>query len=81
MFDLRPIDGSSLAGLARTVDDNLRAFLEALRGPRSEVLLAPLAVEPAKPREGMVVFADGTNWNPGAGVGVYVRAGAAWVKL
>lgn len=36
---------------------------------------------PAKPREGMLVMADGTNWNPGAGIGVYAYIAGAWVKL
>lgn len=37
-------------------------------------------VPPDKPRDGMLVFADGTDWNPGAGRGVYVYDGG-WVKL
>lgn len=37
--------------------------------------------EPEKPREGMLVFADGTDWNPGGGRGVYVYSSSAWVKL
>lgn len=37
--------------------------------------------EPAKPREGMRRFADGTAWNPGAGKGLYLYSGTAWVKL
>jgi hypothetical protein len=47
-----------------------------------------LDVEPAKPREGMVRGADGTNWNPGpggggagGGQGVYVYYGGTWNKL
>ncbi len=32
-------------------------------------------------RKGMIAYADGTNWNPGAGEGVYYYNGAAWVKL
>lgn len=38
-----------------------------------------VAVE--KPREGMVVWADGTNWNPGFGAGPYAYIGGAWTKL
>ena len=45
-----------------------------------EVQLVSLVAEPRK-REGKVVFADGTHWNPGAGAGVYVYSGGAWVKL
>lgn len=40
-----------------------------------------LNVAPAKPREGMVRGADGTNWNPGAGKGVYAYYSGAWNKL
>lgn len=33
------------------------------------------------PRDGMTVFADGTQWNPGAGRGVYTFYGGVWNKL
>lgn len=36
---------------------------------------------PTRPRDGMVVYADGTDWNPGAGVGFYGYENGAWVKL
>lgn len=38
-----------------------------------------LHVEPGKPREGQVVVADGSDWNPGAGAGQYMYIGGAWV--
>jgi hypothetical protein len=34
--------------------------------------------EPARPREGNLYGADGTNWDPGSGAGVYVYYGNAW---
>ena len=37
-----------------------------------------LHVEPDKRREFMVVAADGTNWNPGHGAGLYVYKGGEW---
>lgn len=40
-----------------------------------------LHVEPTKPREGMQVYADGTDWNPGSGAGLYVYKSGAWVKV
>ena len=43
--------------------------------------LDPLALAPKKPREGMIVIADGTNWNPGSGKGAYEYKSGAWVKL
>lgn len=45
------------------------------------VYLKQQNVAPVKPRTGMTALADGTNWNPGAGVGVYTYYGAAWHKL
>ena len=38
-------------------------------------------VEPPRPREGDLVFADGTEWDPGAGAGYYERTGGTWNKL
>lgn len=43
--------------------------------------LQELSVAPAKPRAGMIVLADGTNWNPGSGAGFYGYYGGLWVKL
>jgi len=37
--------------------------------------------EPAGAIDGMTVFADGTNWNPGSGRGLYRFNGASWEKL
>ena len=39
------------------------------------------AAEPSRYSDGMVVYADGTNWNPGSGEGFYGRENGAWVKL
>lgn len=36
---------------------------------------------PAKTYEGMIRGADGTNWNPGSGQGVYVYYNSTWNKL
>ena len=36
---------------------------------------------PAKPTDGDLVYADGTNWNPGSGEGLYARYNSAWNKL
>jgi hypothetical protein len=36
---------------------------------------------PVRPREGAVMFADGTDWNPGGGRGLYQYSSGAWVKL
>ena len=36
---------------------------------------------PARPRETDIRFADGTNWDPGSGRGLYQYVSGAWVKL
>lgn len=45
------------------------------------VTLQTLHVAPTKLQSGMVVLADGTDWNPGAGAGVYCYYGGSWKKL
>ncbi|MFN4121265.1 hypothetical protein [Acidovorax sp.] len=45
------------------------------------VQLQPQSVAPAKPRAGLLVEADGTNWNPGSGAGLYIYRAGAWVFL
>lgn len=41
----------------------------------------PLKNPPENPQEGEVVFADGTNWDPGQGAGPYQRIAGAWTYL
>lgn len=36
---------------------------------------------PAKPRNGQVAYADGTDWNPGSGQGFYGYVNGAWILL
>jgi hypothetical protein len=38
-------------------------------------------VAPGKPVTGNLVFADGTDWNPGSGAGFYEYRGGSWQKL
>ena len=38
-----------------------------------------LDAAPAKPRKGLLVYADGSTWNPGSGQGLYRYTGSAWV--
>jgi len=47
----------------------------------NNLALVPLAAEPARYSEGDVVYADGTNWNPGSGAGAYIRSASAWVAM
>ncbi len=45
------------------------------------ILLEEMNEEPSKPRTGMIVLADGTNWNPGSGAGFYGYHSSSWNKL
>jgi hypothetical protein len=49
-------------------------------GSTDLVWLNPRHVEPDKPREGMVAYADGSDWNPGGGEGIYEFDGSNWVR-
>lgn len=51
---------------------------EALTTIQMGMFLDELHAAPAKPRDRMIVIADGTDWNPGSGAGVYVYRGGAW---
>lgn len=59
----------------------LLQLASALQSTQQFLLLDTLYGAPTKPREGMIVKADGTTWNPGSGSGVYVYRGAAWHLL
>ena len=45
------------------------------------ITLIPQHVALTRPQEGMIVNADGTDWNPGSGAGLYEYVGGAWSKL
>ena len=57
----------------------ISSFLEEMEVPL--IRITPVHVAPVRPREGNVVNADGTDWNPGSGGGLYQYLSSAWVKL
>jgi hypothetical protein len=70
-----------LAGLVRYVGTEFRRLAESLAGNQDSIRLKPLYAEPTRMYPCMLVYADGTTWNPGSGEGVYRRnlANSAWV--
>lgn len=64
--------------LPKFLFQELQRIAQAMGGAADSVQFNPLPVAPAKPREGLEVMADGTNWNPGSGSGMYVYRGGAW---
>jgi hypothetical protein len=68
----------TLEGITR----ELQRISQATYGAVPFLQFSPLAAAPDKPREGMVAYANGTNWNPGGtGAGLYVYVSGAWAKL
>lgn len=69
------------------VNLEVRRFLEAELGKIADVLNAdqimiePQAAEPLRPENGVITYADGVNWDPGAGEGFYGYEAGAWVKI
>ena len=53
--------------------------LEALQ--QNYVILNKVYHPPERFVEGMLVYADGTSWDPGCGEGLYHRRGGAWIHL
>ena len=70
-----PSDPAQLPGYLFQELQNLQ---NALTAARPSIILAPVYAEPAKRPEGLVVYADGTTWDPGSGAGTYQWRGGAW---
>jgi hypothetical protein len=68
---------SDLKELAKNLDLELEKIESALVQANQ---VRSLHVEPAKPREGMQAIADGSDWDPGQGQGLYTYIDGAWVK-
>jgi hypothetical protein len=69
---------SELRELAQEVDREL----EKIQLGIEEASRLPVAYrEPEKPRDGQIVEADGSSWDPGGGAGTYVYRSGSWVKL
>ena len=76
------IDDFSLRDLATWAYRQFQGLAAEIQAPQAEIYnLAELNMAPTKPRTGMIALADGTNWNPGSGAGVYAYYGGAWNKL
>lgn len=69
-------------GLKEWLARQFRLIANELSAPRAQLLtLDQLSESPARPVDGMLVYADGSNWDPGSGEGFYGRENGSWVKL
>ena len=71
---------SETLGESRAIDEEFQRIEDDLSLLRSALSVPVLDTEPAAPEVGQIVLADGTNWNPGAGRGIYYWDGS-WRKL
>jgi hypothetical protein len=76
----QPFSGESIEAVRNYLDIEInniaKAFMMTMLNPLTE-----LHVAPTKLFTGLTVLADGTDWDPGAGQGVYTYYAAAWHKL
>lgn len=56
----------------------LNNIMLAMQNGNQYYLLETLYAEPKKLKEGMIVKADGTTWNPGSGAGFYGYRASLW---
>ena len=69
-------------GLRAWLADQLRQLAAVVAAPSvSLVEFDVLHAAPDRLATGLLVFADGTDWNPGSGAGLYEYRGSVWHKL
>ena len=82
MYQPSAVPDNAPAGLKAWLADQVRQIANELLSPQVRALqLQIIGTEPARVRNGMIVYADGAEWNPGSGAGVYAYQSGAWVKL
>lgn len=79
LSDLVPREKGAFEAYLREQFEQLSAVPTRLNA--SSVKLRVLHAAPIRPRQGVIVYADGTDWNPGSGEGVYRHNGTSWVFL
>lgn len=55
--------------------------VSAAMGLPTHLVFDVLSIEPVRPQDGMVAYADGSGWNPGDGEGFYAYINGAWEIL
>jgi hypothetical protein len=79
-FAPRPVPGTIDKTAQAYLADEFRRVRDAL-DVVEQINFKERNAEPSKLFDGIVLYADGTNWNPGQGEGIYARVGGAWESL
>lgn len=69
---------STLGDLRRWAVGELQRVSQSI--DQKQATISVLNSPPDKPQVGMLVIADGTNWNPGSGRGLYYYD-SSWIYL
>ena len=72
---------TTVADLRSWISNELVRVSNAFTTSSQTTTLLVLTAAPAKPQIGQVVFADGSNWNPGSGRGLYYYVSGGWVYI
>lgn len=67
--------------LASYVADEFQSVAQAQGDPVDSVQWNVLHVAPSKPRIGMTCYADGTDWDPASGEGLYLYKSGGWTLI
>jgi len=73
-----PSDPKALPAFLQT---ELARIAAELSNTQNFVDLREMPAEPSKLRDGRLIYANGANWNPGAGEGPYCYVNGMWVAL
>ena len=81
MYFPTPIHGAALSqgDLVEYLQRELQQISVALDLVQQGRFLPERTAAPGKPRDGMVVYADGATWDPGQGEGFYGYANGVWI--
>ena len=77
----RPTQPGVRQDLATYVYDELLRISHVLDLIEEGRILPVRYAAPTRPAEGMLAVADGTQWNPGGGKGLYEYKSGNWSKL
>jgi hypothetical protein len=72
---------STVSDLRSWISNELIRVSNAFTTSSQTTNIPVINAAPSKPQIGDVVFADGTNWNPSGGRGLYYYDSSGWVKI
>ena len=63
------------------ISEIVKSLNAVIDGFFSKLFMYAFTSEPSIKIANMIVMADGTNWNPGSGAGLYRYDGSTWVFI